>query len=117
MIQDAGGNYPWADDNHSGSVSLPFEAVLEKAGDADIWLFRYSSDHDITPDELLNEHHGYRQFKAFRSGQAYGCDVERSLFYEESPFRPDWLLGDYIHIFHPDIPNLPPLRYYKKVEH
>ena len=116
MIQDAGGNYPWADDNHSGSVSLPFEAVLEKAGDADIWLFRYSSDHDITPDELLSEHHGYRQFKAFRSGQAYGCDVERSLFYEESPFRPDWLLGDYIHILHPDIPNLPPLRYYKKVK-
>ena len=116
MIQDAGGNYPWADDDHSGSVSLPFEAVLEKAGEADVWLFRYSSDHDITPDELLSEHHGYDQFKAFRSGEIYGCDVERSLFYEESPFRPDWLLGDYIHILHPDIPNLPPLRYYKKVK-
>jgi iron complex transport system substrate-binding protein len=116
MIQDAGGNYPWADDDHSGSVSLPFEAVLEKAGEADVWLFRYSSDHDITPDELLSEHHGYEQFKAFRSGEIYGCDVERSLFYEESPFRPDWLLGDYIHILHPDIPNLPPLRYYKKVK-
>ena len=116
MIQDAGGNYPWADDDHSGSVSLPFEAVLEKAGEADVWLFRYSSDHDITPDELLSEHYGYGQFKAFRSGEIYGCDVERSLFYEESPFRPDWLLGDYIHILHPDIPNLPPLRYYKKVK-
>ena len=116
MIQDAGGNYPWADDDHSGSVSLPFEAVLEKAGEADVWLFRYSSDHDITPDELLSEHHGYDQFKAFRSGEIYGCDVERSLFYEESPFRPDWLLGDYIHILHPDIPNLPPLRYYKKIK-
>ena len=116
MIQDAGGNYPWANDDHSGSVSLPFEAVLEKAGEADVWLFRYSSDHDITPDELLSEHHGYGQFKAFRSGEIYGCDVERSLFYEESPFRPDWLLGDYIHILHPDIPNLPPLRYYKKVK-
>jgi iron complex transport system substrate-binding protein len=116
MIQDAGGNYPWADDDHSGSVSLPFEAVLEKAGEADVWLFRYSSDHDITPDELLSEHHGYDQFKAFRSGEIYGCDVERSLFYEESPFRPDWLLGDYIHILHPDIPNLPPLRYYRKLK-
>ena len=115
MIQDAGGDYPWADDDHSGSVSLPFEAVLEKAGEADVWLFRYSSDHDITPAELLSEHHGYDQFKAFRSGEIYGCDVERSLFYEESPFRPDWLLGDYIHILHPDIPNLPPLRYYKKI--
>ena len=116
MIQDAGGNYPWADDDHSGSVSLPFEAVLEKAGEADVWLFRYSSDHDITPNELLGEHHGYSQFRAFRSGEIYGCDVERSLFYEESPFRPDWLLGDYIHILHPEIPDLPPLRYYKKVK-
>jgi iron complex transport system substrate-binding protein len=117
MIQDAGGDYPWTEDDHSGSVSLPFEAVLEKAGEADVWLFRYSSDHDITSNELLSEHHGYNQFKAFRSGEIYGCDVERSLFYEESPFRPDWLLGDYIHILHPDIPNLPPLRYYKKIEH
>lgn len=116
MIQDAGGDYPWANDDHSGSVSLPFEAVLEKAGEANVWLFRYSSDHDITSNELLGEHHGYSQFKAFRSGEMYGCDVERSLFYEESPFRPDWLLGDFIHILHPDLPNLPPLRYYKKVK-
>lgn len=116
MIQDAGGDYPWANDDHSGSVSLPFEAVLEKAGEANVWLFRYSSDHDITSNELLSEHHGYSQFKAFRSGEMYGCDVERSLFYEESPFRPDWLLGDFIHILHPDLSDLPPLRYYKKVK-
>ena len=115
MIHDAGGLYPWANDDHSGSVSLPFEAVLEKAGEADVWLFRYSSDYDITTDELLSEHHGYRQFRAFRNGQVYGCNVERSLFYEESPFRPDWLLGDFIHILHPDLSDLPPLKYYKKV--
>ena len=116
MIHDAGGLYPWASDEHSGSVSLPFEAVLEKAGEADVWLFRYSSDHDITTEELLSEHHGYNQFKAFRNGQVYGCDVERSLFYEESPFRPDWLLNDFIRILHPEIQGLEPLRYYQKVK-
>ena len=113
MIHDAGGLYPWASDEHSGSVSLPFEAVLEKAGEADIWLFRYSSDHDISYQELLSEHHGYNQFRAFRHKQVYGCDVERSLFYEESPFRPDWLLNDFIRIFHPEQEGLGPLRYYK----
>ena len=113
MIHDAGGLYPWASDEHSGSVSLPFEAVLEKAGEADIWLFRYSSDHDISYQELLSEHHGYNQFKAFRDKQVYGCDVERSLFYEESPFRPDWLLNDFIRIFHPEQEGLDSLRYYK----
>ena len=116
MIGDAGGRYLWADDTHSGSVSLPFEAVLERAGEADIWLLRYSADHDITYGELAAEHHGYPQFKAFRNQAAYGCNVERSLFYEESPFRPDWLLSDFIQILHPDITNLPPLRYYHKVK-
>ena len=112
MIQDAGGDYPWASDAHSGSVSLPFESVLEKAGEADIWLFRYSSDHDMTYDELRSEHHGYNLFKAFRNHQVYGCNVELSPFYEETPFHPDWLLNDFICILHPDIQGLAPLRYY-----
>ena len=115
MIQDAGGTNPWASDKHNGSVSLPFESVLEKAGEADIWLFRYSSDHDITYDELSSEHHGYNQFKAFRNQQVYGCNVELSPFYEETPFHPDWLLNDFIRILHPDIQGLAPLRYYKKL--
>lgn len=112
MIQDAGGHHPWAGDAHSGSVSLPFESVLEKAGEADIWLFRYSSDHNITYNELRAEHHGYHQFKAFREHQVYGCNVELSLFYEETPFHPDWLLNDFIRILHPDIQGLSPFRYY-----
>ena len=115
MIQDAGGSYPWTDDDHNGSVSLPFESVLEKAGEADIWLFRYSSDHQITYDELRSEHHGYNQFKAFRNQQVYACNVEQSLFYEETPFHPDWLLNDFIRILHPELDHLAPLRYYKKL--
>ena len=115
MIQDAGGSYPWAADEHSGSVSLPFENVLEKAGETDVWLFRYSSDHDITYDELRSEHHGYNQFKAFREKNVYGCNVELSPFYEETPFRPDWLLNDFIRILHPELEGLAPLRYYKKL--
>lgn len=116
MIADAGGRYLWADDPHSGSVSLPFETVLERAGDADVWLFRYSADHDITYGELAAEHHGYPQFKTFRRHAAYGCNVEQSLFYEESPFRPDFLLIDFIQILHPGTIPHTPLRYYHKVD-
>jgi iron complex transport system substrate-binding protein len=115
MIADAGGRYPWAADEHSGSVSLPFETVLERAGDADVWLFRFSSDHLLSYGELLGEHRGYSQLRPFKERRAYGCNVELSPFYEESPFRPDWLLMDFIRILHPDIPNLPPLRYYEKL--
>ena len=116
MLSDAGCHYPWAADDHSGSVSLPFETVLERAGECDVWLFRFSADHLITYDELLREHHGYDQFRAFLQRDAYGCNVELSQFYEEAPFRPDYLLGDFIKILHPDIPNLLPLRYYEKLK-
>ena len=36
-------------------------------------------------------------------------------FYEETPFRPDLLLNDFIVMAHPEIDQLKPLRYFKKV--
>jgi iron complex transport system substrate-binding protein len=115
MIKDAGGHFPWADDSHSGSLSLPFETVLERGGETDVWLFRYSGSHDITYRELLAENQGYSQFKAFRQHKVYACDVERSLFYEQSPFRPDFLLSDFIQILQPGLLN-DTLKYYKPLK-
>lgn len=115
MLQDAGGQYPWASDNQSGSLSLPFETVLEKGSETDVWMLRYSSDHEWDYDELLSGYHGYSLLKAFRQHEVYGCNVEQSHFYEETPFHPDRLLSDFLQILHPDIIGLPPLRYYKKL--
>lgn len=113
MIHDAGGDYPWADDEHSGSLALPFEAVLEKGGEADVWLYRYSSDHETNGRELLAEHRGYDQLRAWQQHEVYACNVEQTLFYEETPFRPDYLLADFIRILYPHKDNQP-LRYYRK---
>lgn len=112
MLQDAGARYPWASDEQSGSLSLPFETVLERGGESDVWMLRYSSNHDLTFDELLSEYHGYSQLKAFRNHEVYGCNVELSQFYEDTPFHPDRLLCDFLQILHPDIIGLPSLRYF-----
>ena len=116
MLQDAGGQYPWATDDQSGSLSLPFETVIERGGESDVWMLRYSSDHDWDYKELLSGHRGYSQLKAFRQHEVYGCNVEQSHFYEDTPFHPDRLLCDFLQILHPDIIGLPPLRYYKKLK-
>ncbi len=116
MLLDAGAQYPWASDEQGGSLTLPFETVLEKGGEADVWMLRYSSDHDLSYAELLSEYHGYSQLKAFRQHEVYGCNVEQSMFYEDTPFHPDRLLSDFLQILHPDIIGLPSLRYYKKVK-
>lgn len=116
MLQDAGAGYPWATDTQSGSLALPFETVLERGGEADVWMLRYSSDHEWNYAELLSGHRGYSHLRAFREKQVYGCNVELSHFYEDTPFHPDRLLCDFLQILHPDIIGLPPLRYYKKLK-
>ena len=116
MIQDAGGRYPWANDEQSGSLALPFETVLERGGESDVWMLRYSSDHEWDYRELLSGHQGYGQLRAFREKEVYGCNVEQSKFYEETPFHPNYLLNDFIQILHPDIIGTSSLRYYKKLK-
>jgi iron complex transport system substrate-binding protein len=116
MVQDAGASYPWADDEQSGSLSLSFETVLEKGGECDVWLFRYSADHDITRTELLSEHRGYDRLNAFQKGSVYGCNVDVTPFYEETPFRPDYLLNDLIQLVHPELSGLQPVRYYHQLK-
>ena len=103
LIADANAGYAWSRDEYSGSVALPFESVLENAGDADVWLFRYSATQPMTYKALLSEHAGYKQFKAFREQTVYGCNTLNSGFYEETPFHPDRLLRDFIIVTHPNL--------------
>lgn len=116
VIADACADYPFSADKNSGSLQLTFETVLTKAGEADIWMLRYGGKEPLTYAALLSENHGYSQFKAFRDRQVYGCSTANSTFYEDTPFRPDLLLRDFIIITHPDIRQLGEPRYFKKVE-
>lgn len=113
MIDDAGGAYAFASEKKGGSLSLPFESVLARAGQSDVWLFRYSAPNPITSSQLISEYEGYHQMKALQTHRAYGCNTMTSLFYEESPFRPDYLLNDIITILHPELTGLESCRYFK----
>ncbi len=115
MLADAQTLYPWADDTHSGSLQLSYETVLERAGDCQYWLLRYDSQDTLSLSQLLSEKDGYRMMRPVAQGEVYACNVSTSMFYEETPFRPDLLLQDFMKILHPSIPNQPPLRYYHKV--
>ena len=114
MIADAGGRYAFASDKSEGSLSLTFEKVLDEAGDADIWLYKYN-DHPCNLKELLSGYAGYQQMKAFQDKQVYGADCARVPFYEESGFHPERVLRDMMIIFHPEI-KMGKLRYYKRLD-
>ena len=116
MIVDANGTYAFSDDKHSGSLPLSFEEVLEKAGESDVWAFKFNGGRLMTKKELLAEYHGYDGLKAFRTGQIYQCNGSAKPYFEETPFRPDLLLRDFIIMLHPEATALGSLRYYEKIE-
>lgn len=115
MYADAGANYIFGSDEHSGSVPLAFETVFDKGQKADFWLIKYNQERDKTYRELVKDYAPYAGFSAFKEKNIYGCNTGKVSFYEESPFRPDWLLKDMIKMFHPSLLQEYQLRYFTKL--
>ena len=115
IYRDAHISYAYASDTHSGSLPLSFETVLDKAGEADIWLMSFQGH--LTKSLLLAEYAGYEQLRAFKEGRIYGCPVDRKPYFEEVSWRPDWLLRDLIVLFHPALRDRlgSDLRYYQPI--
>ncbi|MFA4046489.1 ABC transporter substrate-binding protein [Prevotella sp. PCHR] len=116
IIKDAEIAYPFADNDNSGSLQLSFEKVLESSSDAGIWMLRYAGDKPLALDALGKEYNGYRQFKAFKTGEVYGCNTLHSTFYEETPFHPERLLRDFVMIAHPDLGIKGDTKYFFKLK-
>ena len=115
LYADAGANYVFAADEHSGSVPLAFETVFDKGQNADFWLIKYNQAIDKTYKELEQDYAPYTGFRAFKERNIYGCNTGKVDFYEDSPFHPDRLLKDLIKIFHPTLLEGYELKYFTKL--
>lgn len=117
MFADAGADYLFSDLPGSGSTALAFEAVLDRAHDADCWLLKYNSPRALTYGQMASDYQPYTRFRAFTEHHIYGCDLAHNHFYEETPFHPDRLLRDLILILHPDLlPGEQPVYYHPLAE-
>ena len=114
LIADANGRYAWADDKHSGSLSMTFETVLDKAGQSDVWIFNHFGSGRLTYSRLASEYPGYKEMKAFKEHNTWYVDTQQVTYFEEVPFRPDFLLRDYICLLHPEL-GLGQPKYYTPV--
>lgn len=116
LLAQAGGNYLWKETEGTGSLSLSFETVLEKAKEADFWITsgQFSSLKQMTD---ANPH--YSQFKAFKNKNVYSFCGKKGktggiLYYELAPNRPDIVLKDIVKTLHPELlPNYTPFFFEK----
>ena len=105
LLKEANSNYLWQDSKGTGSLSLSFEAVFEKANAADFWITsgQFSSLAEMT---AANPH--YNQFKAFQNKNVYSFSGKKGktggvLYYELAPNRPDIVIKDIVKILHPEL--------------
>ena len=116
LLAQAGGNYLWSDSEGTGSLSLSFETVLEKAKEADFWI---TSGQFSSLKEMTDANTHYSQFKAFKNKNVYAFSGKKGktggiLYYELAPNRPDIVLKDIVKTLHPELlPNYKPFFFEK----
>lgn len=112
MQRDAGADYIFAGIPGENSVHKSFEEVYEKGCNADFWLIKYASTGNFTYSDLKTEYLPYENFKAYKCHNIYGCNTLATSYFDDITLRPDLILADFIHIYHPELlPDYSP-RYY-----
>ncbi|MGB0259225.1 MAG: ABC transporter substrate-binding protein [Coraliomargarita sp.] len=105
FIQDAGGNYLWADHTSGGNIPLDTERVFLRAANADVWL---NPSHYRTLNALFGADKRFNKFKAARTGRVYNnskqtTEIGGNPIWEKGIVQPDDVLADLIHILHSDL--------------
>lgn len=105
LLKQANGNYLWQETSGTGSLSLSFETVFEKAKRADVWI---TSGQFSYLKEMTNSNPHYAEFNAFKNKNVYSFSGKKGktggiLYYELAPNRPDLVLKDLVKILHPEL--------------
>lgn len=116
IYKDAGADYLFGYLSGTGSTPMSFETVLDKAIHADVWLIQYNQEEEMTYDMLKSDYSSYSRFDAFRYRHIYGCNTNYSVYYEEVPMHPDYLLEELIAIFHPRLLPEHKFRYFSPLK-
>lgn len=105
ILKDANVNYLWQEVPSKGSLALSFEAVFNKAKNANLWL---SPSYYNSLEALKKASSHYTKFDAYINKKVYSFANTTGktggvLYYELGTARPDLVLKDIIKISHPEL--------------
>ncbi|MGC9331959.1 MAG: ABC transporter substrate-binding protein [Bacteroidales bacterium] len=114
LIEDAGGNYIFADYGGTESHAVDIEIVYQRAKNADVWI--HTGDAD-TYTEVFNADRRMPSFNDISNLKVYNNNRRQSGrgndFFESAVVYPDRVLSDLIQVFYPEAEITDSLMYYK----
>ncbi len=105
FFRDANTDYLWEDSKGTGSLSLNFESVFEKAEKAEYWI---GASYFTTYKEMEEANKHYMVFDAYKNKKIYSYGAKKGetgglLYFEYGILRPDLILKDIVKITHPEL--------------
>ena len=117
LMKDAHARYINADNNDTKASVMSFEEVLVKAELATFWV---NLGHFNSKKELLQTNPNYAKLNVFNKGKIYTMmgksKGKANDYFESGVVHTDWVLKDYIKIFHPELLPHDSLTYMKELK-
>lgn len=117
LLADAGADYIWKDLEGTGSLPIDIEMVYDRGRSAEFWV---NTGTWTSLAQAVSSAPRMADFVSVRSGRLYNRNKRITQdgandFWESGTMRPDLILADLIHIFHPGLLPDHELYYYQRL--
>ncbi len=103
FFNDAGCNYIYKDSEGTGSLSLDYETIIDKAEQTEYWVLIINHPKELSYSGIRNMDDRYTDFEAFKNRQIISTNSSVSHYFEKGLLQPDVVLSDLVKALHPDL--------------
>ncbi len=103
FFDDAGCNYIYKGTKGTGSLSLDYEIIIDKAIETDYWVLIINYPTEINYSEIKKIDPRYEDFGAYKNRNIIVTNASNSLYFEKGLLQPHLVLSDLVYAFHPDL--------------
>jgi iron complex transport system substrate-binding protein len=118
LIEDAGGDFLWRENNSTQAIPLDLESVYIRAVNASVWI-NPGAANSLEDIGRLDER--FMDLEVVKNAQVFNNNLRSSPeggndYWESGTVRPDLVLADLISVFHPDLLADHSLVYYRQLK-
>lgn len=118
LLEDAGARYIFEENTATQTLPIDIEQAYYLTSKSDFWLNVSGCN---TLDEVRRQNPRLADTPPVREGRVYDNNRRRNAaggsdFWESGVLRPDRVLADLVHIFHPELSETDELYYYRQLE-